>query len=242
MSDDTQGTQKEYPRPSLTADVVVVALEEHAPRLRVLFIRRGRPPFAGTWALPGGFVEPTETVSEAAVRELAEETRLEGVHVEELGCFSRPGRDPRGWVVTVAHLALVPADRLSQAVAGDDAAEAAWLHLLPRPGGGFRLEHQGAPVDGLAFDHTEILAAATSRLVARVEDLAFDLLPETFSMTAVQRAFEAILGGPLDPVVFPQILVREELMIEVRSAEPGARPTYRRGARRRRWPLLSAGR
>jgi 8-oxo-dGTP diphosphatase len=223
---------------------VVVALEPHAPRLRVLFIRRGRPPFAGAWALPGGFVEPTETVGEAAVRELAEETLLSGVHVEELGCFSAPGRDPRGWVVSIAHLALVPADRLSQAKAGDDAAEAAWLHLHLKPGGGFRVEHHGAPVDGLAFDHQGILAAAAARLVERIDDLAFDLLPETFTATAAQRAFEAILGAPLDPVVFPQILVREELVVEVRTPEPEptSTPRYRRGARRKRWPFLSSGR
>jgi 8-oxo-dGTP diphosphatase len=234
--------QQEYPRPSLTADVVVVALEEHAPRLRVLVIRRGRPPFAGAWALPGGFVEPTETVGQAALRELAEETRLEGVHVEELGCFSAPGRDPRGWVVSIAHLALVPADKLTQAKAGDDAAEAAWHHLLLKPGGGFRIEHQGAPVDALAFDHRDIIAAAAARLVDRIGELAFDLLPETFPATAAQRAFEAILGSSLDPVVFPQILVREELVVEVRSPEAASPPRYRRSARRRRWPFLSAGR
>lgn len=159
--------EKEYPRPALTADVVVVAPGE-AGRLRVLFIRRARPPFQGSWALPGGFVEPTETVGEAAVRELAEETSLTGLLVEQLGCFSRPGRDPRGWVVSVAHLATVSADRVAQARAGDDAAATAWLDLTMEPGGGFRLEHEGARVDhlagGLAFDHADILAAAVARL------------------------------------------------------------------------------
>jgi len=157
--------KNEYPRPSLTADVIVVAESEGG--LRVLCIRRARDPFAGRWALPGGFVEPTETVAEAARRELHEETSLEGVEVEELGCFSKPGRDPRGWVVTIAFLARVPASRLADVKAGDDAASAAWLDLsFPRDGASYTLEHEGKPVSELAFDHKDILAAAVRRLVA----------------------------------------------------------------------------
>ena len=159
--------EHDYPRPSLTADVVVVAPGD-AGRLRVLFIRRGHAPFEGSWALPGGFVEPNETVAEAAVRELAEETSLTGVHVDELGCFSKPGRDPRGWVVSVAHLARVPAETMALARAGDDAASAAWLDLTLEPGGGYTLAHEGRRIDvaagGLAFDHADILAAAVRRL------------------------------------------------------------------------------
>jgi 8-oxo-dGTP diphosphatase len=155
--------KKEYPRPSLTADVVVVAPREK-DALRVLFIRRAHDPFAGRWALPGGFVEPTETVAEAAVRELKEETSLEGVAVEELGCFSKPGRDPRGWVVSVAHLARVPADRMAEARAADDAADTAWLELRVQPGGAFTLTHEGAVVTELAFDHFDIVARAVKRL------------------------------------------------------------------------------
>jgi 8-oxo-dGTP diphosphatase len=225
--------QKEYPRPSLTADVVVIALGRErrsmmgvpapSPRLRVLFIKRAHDPFAGAWALPGGFVEPTETVIQAAARELEEETALSDVRLVELGCFSRPGRDPRGWVVTIAHLGLVPADQLSYARAGDDAADATWLDLIIEPGGGFRLEHQGAllhrggaigeeppsvrPVaGGLAFDHGDILAAAVERLRDRVGELAFELLPQPFKLTAARLAFEAILGEPVDPDVFDRVL------------------------------------
>jgi len=142
--------------------------KQEYPRLRVLFIRRARPPFQGAWALPGGFVEPTETVGEAAARELAEETSLTGLLLEQIGCFSRPGRDPRGWVVSVAHLATVSADHQAKARAGDDAAATAWLDLLLEPGGGFLLEHEGVRVDlaagGLAFDHVDIVAAAVARL------------------------------------------------------------------------------
>lgn len=222
--------KKEYPRPSLTADTVVIALGSEgagapvpSPRLRALFIKRALEPFAGTWALPGGFVEPTETVAQAAARELEEETALRDVRLVELGCFSRPGRDPRGWVVTVAHLALASAHQLTGALAGDDAADAAWLDLVIEPGGGFRLEngnaliHRGGamgeeapssrPLAGsLAFDHGDILAAAVERLRDRVGELAFELLPHPFTLASARHAFEAILGEPIDPEVFDRVL------------------------------------
>jgi 8-oxo-dGTP diphosphatase len=196
MAGAQAGEKKEYPRPSLTADVVVTALGERAG-LRVLFVERAHEPFAGAWALPGGFVEPTETVAEAAARELREETSLAGVRLEEIGCFSKPGRDPRGWVVSVAHLALVPAHRMADVKAGDDAAGAAWLDLTVQPDGGFALSPGGAPVRALAFDHAEIVARAVARLRERVDALAFDLLPRPFEMVMARRAFEAILGEPV---------------------------------------------
>ncbi len=166
----TGGNKKDYPRASLAADVVVIAPGPQGHR--VLFIRRRNDPFQGMWALPGGYVEPTETVAEAAVRELREETSLGGVPVEELGCFSKPGRDPRGWVVSIAHLARVPEGRLGDVKAGDDAASAAWLDLrideAARDGeAAFALAHEGAPVTALAFDHHDILAAAVRRLRGR---------------------------------------------------------------------------
>jgi 8-oxo-dGTP diphosphatase len=158
----TDGEKQDYARPSLTADVLVVVPQGEAA-YKILFIRRLRDPFQGMWAFPGGFVEPNETVGEAALRELKEETSLDGVPVEELGCFSKPGRDPRGWVVTIAHLAEVPAARMTDVKAADDAASAAWLDLRI-DAGGHSLEHEGKPVTSLAFDHTDILAAAVKRI------------------------------------------------------------------------------
>jgi 8-oxo-dGTP diphosphatase len=248
--------KKEYPRPSLTADVVVIALGRERPstmgprarnpRLRVLLIKRGGEPFAGAWALPGGFVEPTETVAQAAARELEEETALRDVRLVELGCFSRPGRDPRGWVVTVAHLGLVSTDQLVDARAGDDAADAAWLDLIIEPGGGFRLEHRGTllhrggaigeeppsshpTAGGLAFDHGDILASAVERLRDRVGELAFELLPQPFKLSAARLAFEAILGEPVDPEVFDRVL-REGMVravtLPTRPSPPNAEAGY----------------
>ena len=215
--------KKDYPRPSLTADVVVVALGEETGTLRVLLIRRAHHPYAGKWALPGGFVEPTETVAQAAARELEEETALRGVRLVELGCYSTPGRDPRGWVVTVAHLALVQVGTIALARAGDDAAAAAWLDLTIAPDGSFHLAHQGAilPPGELAFDHADILAATVQRLRDRVGELAFDLLPRPFTLAAARRAFEAILGEPLEPRRFERTL-RDGLVRAVPlSARPG---------------------
>lgn len=138
-----------YPRPSLTVDVALVTRE---PTPRVLLIQRRADPFQGKWALPGGFVDENERLLEAARRELAEETGVKVVDLEQLYTFGDPGRDPRGWTVSVAYLALVSPDQL-RPVAGDDAAEVGWFPLDRLP--------------PLAFDHAEILARVRHRLADR---------------------------------------------------------------------------
>lgn len=134
----------DYPRPALTVDCVIFGHDEEAV-LKVLLIERAHAPFAGKWALPGGFVDEGETVEQAALRELQEETGLAGVSVQELGVWSAPGRDPRGWTVSVAFVAQV---RIADCriAAGSDAQKAEWL-----------------AVDSLAemaFDHLDILKRA----------------------------------------------------------------------------------
>ena len=139
----------EYPRPALTADVVLV--RGAAEAREVLLIRRRFDPFAGRWALPGGFVDEYELPETAARRELAEET---GVVWEEplalVGIFGRPGRDPRGWTVSAVYLAQA-GDAPLEVRAGDDAGDAAWFSPDDLP--------------PLAFDHDEIMVEASRFLV-----------------------------------------------------------------------------
>src|SRR4051812_32117121 len=113
----------EYPRLAVTVDVVIVTREA---KPRVLLIRRKDKPFAGSWAIPGGFVNMDEAIDDAARRELQEETGVRVKHLEQLHTFGDPRRDPRGRTITVAYLALVDAGKL-QPRAGDDAAEVGWF-------------------------------------------------------------------------------------------------------------------
>ena len=155
----------EHPRPALTADVVALSRGEGG-RLEVLLIRRARDPYAGAWALHGGFCEPGETVEQAAVRELAEETGLTGVSVEQLHVLSTPGRDPRGWVVSVAHVAWLAPDQRARARGGDDASEAAFFALDRDPGGAPRVSRDGGSPAALAFDHAIALGLVLDRLAS----------------------------------------------------------------------------
>lgn len=140
----------DYPRPALTVDVVLATREA---RPRVLLIQRKHDPFAGKWALPGGFVDEGERLADAARRELQEETGLRIEDLEQLYAAGDPGRDPRGWTVSVVFLARVDADELKP-LAGDDAAAADWFPLDELP--------------PLAFDHAMILGRAKVRLADRM--------------------------------------------------------------------------
>ena len=117
-----------YAKPSVTADMVIFARGSEAEHLEVLLIQRGRPPFRGQYALPGGFVNPDESVDDAAARELKEETGVDCGCLEQLRTFSTPGRDPRRWVITCAYLALVEKSEIS-VQAGDDAKAAEWFSV-----------------------------------------------------------------------------------------------------------------
>lgn len=139
----------DYPRPALTVDLALVTRED---RPRVLLIRRKKDPFAGRWALPGGFVDEGERLIDAARRELREETGTTVGELEQLYTAGDPGRDPRGWTVSVVYLGRVDADQLKP-VAADDAAEVGWFPLDELP--------------GLAFDHAMLLGRVRTRLADR---------------------------------------------------------------------------
>jgi len=174
-----------FPRPSVTVDVVIFTVRDR--RLDLLLIQRKAWPFEGEWALPGGFVRPAETLEEAARRELFEEAGVVNVFLEQLRAFGDPGRDPRTWVITVAHTALIPSDRVVLK-ADTDAADARWFPLSSLPG-------------PLAFDHAAILEYALGSLRARLEKdlhVARALLPARFTLTQMQEVYEILLGRPYD--------------------------------------------
>jgi 8-oxo-dGTP diphosphatase len=133
--------QYDYPRPALTADVLLTTVKNE--QLQVLLIQRKHPPFKKRWALPGGFVNEGESILDAALRELNEETGIVVKYLEPFGSYGDPGRDPRGWTVTVAYAGLVRCDDMNPQAA-DDAASLDWFSIddLPR----------------LAFDHDRIIA------------------------------------------------------------------------------------
>ena len=159
----------EYPHPSVACDMAIFTVADTDPdsyrrlpekELRVLLIRRGGHPFLGCWALPGGFVRPGETVGQAAARELWEETGVSDLYLEQLGVFSDPGRDPRAWVMSCAHLALMD-ERRVRLRAGDDAQEAAWFRVSCTPG-----EARGGGSPPLRLELTRgdvVLSAAVER-------------------------------------------------------------------------------
>ena len=168
-----------YPRPALTVDVVLVSWDgAHA---QVLLIERGGEPFLGRWALPGGFVGIDEDLPDAARRELAEETAARGVHLEQLGAYGRPDRDPRGRTVSVVYLGLCRRSDV-HVQSGDDAAGANWFDW-----------NQAPP---LAFDHDQILADARVALADRVRltPVARHLLPHTFDPGALVQLHRHVLG------------------------------------------------
>lgn len=197
-----------YPRAALTVDCVVFGFDDG--ELKVLLIQRGLEPFKGKWALPGGFVQTDETLDAAARRELAEETGLENVFLEQLYTFGALDRDPRERVVSVAYYALV---KLSdhQARAATDAANAEWFPISKLP--------------KLAFDHGEILAAAMARLQGKVryQPIGFELLPPKFTLSELQHLYEAILETEFDKRNFRKKVLGFGLLLALDETREGGR-------------------
>lgn len=198
----------EYPRAALTVDCVVFGLDEG--ELKVLLIQRGLAPFKGKWALPGGFVRVEETIDEAARRELAEETGLSNVFLEQLYTFGAVERDPRERVVSVAYYSLV---KLAEhpATGASDASDAAWFPVAAPP--------------SLAFDHAEILQCGLDRLRSklRYEPIGFELLPSKFTLSELQHLYEAVLQTQLDKRNFRKKILSTGLLTPLKEvARKGA--------------------
>lgn len=205
---------------SLAVDLVILTVRDG--RLNVLLIERGRPPFLGRLALPGGFVRENEDLDHAAVRELREETGIRGkdLHLEQLRTYASPRRDPRGRVASVAYLAVAP--NLPVPVAGTDAAAARWVPVGRQP--------------RLAFDHKVILNDAIDRARAKLEysPLATAFCQEPFTIAELRSVYEVVWGAPLDPRNFHRKVTGVKGFVVKtgqRRSLPTGRPAalYRRG-------------
>lgn len=200
----TRPVRYRHPRPALTVDCVVFAFD--AESLKLLLVQRGRPPYAGKWALPGGFVEVGEELEAAAMRELKEETGVDNLYLEQLYTFGDPTRDPREHVVSVAYYALV---KLSdhRIRASTDARDAAWV-----PVGRARR---------LAFDHDGIVATALQRLKGklRYQPIGFELLPRKFTLTQLQQLYETVLERKLDKRNFRRKILSMGLIVELDESQ-----------------------
>jgi 8-oxo-dGTP diphosphatase len=220
-----------YPPFAVTVDLVVLTVRDGA--LQVLTVRRGGPPYEGEWALPGGFVQIDEDLPAAAARELAEETGLRSVHLEQLASYGAPDRDPRMRTVSVAYLVLAPS--LPAPVAGSDAADARWVPV--------------ARARRLAFDHDAILADGVERARSKLEytPLAAEFCPAEFTIGELRAVYEAVWGAALDPRNFHRKVTGSTGFLEPTgrwSAGGRGRPAqlYRRGpATLLSPPMLRAG-
>ena len=193
-----------YARPALTVDCVVFALDDED--LKVLLVQRDSDPYAGKWALPGGFVDYGESIDDDARRELTEETGVKRVYLEQLYTFGDPSRDPREHVISVAYYALA---RLSdhRIQAAPDARDAAWFSVDDVP--------------KLAFDHREILKCAHRRLQSKVQyqPIGFELLPRKFPLRSLQQLYEIILQRPLDKRNFRKKIISMNVLEELDDIE-----------------------
>lgn len=218
-----------YERPSITTDIAAFSLRTQkgsayraSPELKlcVLLIRRGGHPFRDHWALPGGFLQPGETIDDCAFRELKEETNLRPISMLWVDSFSQPGRDPRGWIISHAYASVI-SEEDAKIISSSDASDAQWFEVrfLPESAGRYRLElrHQQILLtallqanpsatqrtrftvlenSGLAFDHAAILAGALD--VLRKEggniETVFAFLPEKFTLSALQKVQETLMG------------------------------------------------
>jgi 8-oxo-dGTP diphosphatase len=209
------GQVKAMPRPLVSVDVPLFTLSSQARvgrrGLQVLLERRDHPPFDGCWALPGRMVDVDEGLEEAAQRVIGHLASAAGIYLEQLYTFGEPDRDPRGRVITVAYYALVRPDqvRLPVAASAADPPSVAWFPADALP--------------ALAFDHRHIVDYARWRLRNKIEytDIAFQVLPDRFSLTQLRQVYEAVLGETLDKRNFNRKVLGSGLLVETGARQGG---------------------
>jgi ADP-ribose pyrophosphatase YjhB (NUDIX family) len=194
--------EEAYARPIVSVDLVIFALAETG--LEVLLMRRGAEPFRGGWALPGGWihVDGDFDLEAAARRVLFDKTGVETLYLEQLQTFGNRARDPRGWSVSVAYVALIAADAVSLRQ-GANATDVAWSPVASE-----------SVATRLAFDHDDILRSGLMRLRSKVEysTLPAHLLPAAFTLTELQSVYERILGRRLDKSAFRKRIAEADFM------------------------------
>lgn len=266
---------EDYDRPSLATDMVVFTIKSESSdnyrklsqkELAILLIQRGEHPFKGQWALPGGFVRKGETIEESAIRELRDETGVTDMTLSQLHTFSEPDRDPRGWIISCAYMALAQEDRF-KLKAGTDAVAADWFYVdfklentesKKTPSGKiikrkYKLSLTSADItlsslieirthytikklkteyiilksDGIAFDHGKIIAYAINTLRENINNslLAFELLPEHFTLTELQTVYEKILDKDLVAANFRRKIADYVIETDMKVKGGGHRPS-----------------
>ncbi len=184
-----------YPHPSVTTDCVIFGFD--GTKLRILLVQRGVEPYKGRWAFPGGFMKMDESAEEGALRELQEETGLEGAYIRQFHTFTAPHRDPRERVITIAYYALV---RMQNVIGGDDATDAKWFALDEVP--------------QLAFDHDQILRKAEQayRQQTHAEPAGCEVVPDQVTTKELHNLYEAILDVRFDRRNFYNKMKRLEML------------------------------
>ena len=191
---------------SLTVDIVVFTVIKS--ELYVLLIRRKKEPFKGQYALPGGYVEKDESLEDAALRELEEETNVKNIFIKKLTAYGDPERDPRGRIVSVSFLALIDSEKQKVTASEEhDSLVAEWVCL--------------GEVKKLAFDHNNILDDALSELKYEIQttNIAAQLLPEKFTLTEMQKVYEIILDLQLDKRNFRKRLKELDLVAPTKETK-----------------------
>lgn len=220
----------------VAVDLTILTIRNN--QLVALLIERGKEPHLGQLALPGGFVREDEDLPEAAVRELSEETGIDGhaLHLEQVQTYASPQRDPRGRVAAISYLAIAP--RLPPPAAGSDAAAARW-HTI---------EASKVNSMGLAFDHGQILHDAVERARAKLEytPLAAAFCREPFTIGDLRAVYEAVWGVRLDRRNFHRKVTGVPGFVEptgTRRRLPTGRPAelYRRGNAQLLHPAMLRG-